>query len=163
MQIPVLGNEFKNWEYNGWMDIKGVSCELAVEFEDFTPSRKKDRMVTKMTHEAIEVERMVDQYSFALRFFCCRTESLPEVNIAFRREKDKVIYMKYELKNVLITSISYKADDGEPPEETLKLHYGEIHWKFRRRQADKSWTPWTHRAWSSAMAQEVQLNQQGRR
>jgi type VI secretion system Hcp family effector len=147
MQIPSLVDKGSDDPFKGWFDIEGASHSIALEVTDFNETRDRLRTGEKVSHEVMEVKRKMDAASPALYVLVSQAVPIPVVHLAFRREDEKEIFLKYELRNVLITELSISVDDGEVPEEELKLNYQEIIWKFRPKLPNNTYGNWIRRGW----------------
>ncbi|MDP3900470.1 MAG: type VI secretion system tube protein Hcp [bacterium] len=49
-----------------------------------------------------------------------------ELELTKRCGEDKVVYLRYELKNVMVTSYSFAGSDGSVPTEQISLNFEEI-------------------------------------
>ncbi|QGJ71664.1 Hypothetical protein PBC10988_33710 [Planctomycetales bacterium 10988] len=156
MHISDLPKEAVDPEFKNWIDIKGASSGMDVEFEDFTATRNRLRTLNKLNMEAIEVTRSVDRASLYLRLWCAMRKNIPSITLAFRRESDKELYLKYELQDVAFVGYSYSVDDGESPEETIRLNFRTIVWKFREKKDDK-WGSWMKVGFDCQHQQEMQV------
>ncbi|HEY1065384.1 MAG TPA: type VI secretion system tube protein Hcp [Pirellulales bacterium] len=151
MQIPNLPPEYTDEATKGWIDVKSCGFEQEMEIQDFADSKAKVRNAAKATLANMEVQKLLDKTSIWLMLACASGEVIPEINFSFRREDEKELYLKYELKDVLIQSLSRSLDDGEHPSETLKLNYRQIIWKFRPKKKDDTLGEWIIAGWDRQM------------
>lgn len=156
MQIAGLPDDAVDEVTKGWVNVKSVGLEMSLEIVDYKDTKTRERSINKVNLGDLEVKRQVDRSSPALYILCLRGLPLPSVTINFRREEEKDFYQKYVVKDVLIISINTSIDDGEHPDETLKMHYREITWSFRPKNKDGSYGSWVTRTWDRQNIVEVE-------
>lgn len=158
MQIVDLPAEAVDETTKGWINIKSCSLEMNIEINDFVDSKARQRTTGKLNLGELEVRKQVDRTSPVLYVYSCTGLIIPAININFRREDEKDFYLKYELKDIIIASISTSVDDGEHPDETLKLNYREITWRFRPKIKDDQWGNWVAKSWDRQQGREVEVS-----
>ncbi len=156
MQIPSLSDKGGDDPFKGWVDIEGASHGIEMSVTDFNETRDRLRTAEKVVHQVMEVRRKMDASSPALYILVSSGQTLPVIHLAFRREDEKEIYLKYELRNVLISELGISVDDGENATEELKLNYQEIVWKYRAKLPNNTYGPWIRRGWDR-LAAEIDL------
>jgi type VI secretion system Hcp family effector len=144
MQIPELPG-LPTDPYKGWIPIKSISHGIAVEISKF--DRAAPRQLGHSEHSEITVKKNLDAASLPLRVFCSEGRMIPEVAFAFSREDEKDIYLKLELKQVYVSEMEIDVDDGEDPEESIKLNYQTIDWKFRPKLKGGKLGDWMQTGW----------------
>jgi len=143
MQIPVIpaaGPDDK-----GWIPIKNLNFSMKTEIVKFDKGRP--RQLDRCQYDVATVKKPYDRASLFLAVFISQGQMLPAVNMAFSREDEKDIYLKCELKNVLISEYEFEVDDGADAEETLKLDFQSIEWKFRPKLKGGKLGEWVHAGW----------------
>jgi type VI secretion system Hcp family effector len=143
MQIPAIppaGAEDK-----GWIPVKNLSFSMKTEIIKFDKGRA--RQLDRCQYEVATVKKVYDRSSLFLAIFISQGRMLPAVNLAFSREEEKDIYLKCELKNVLISELEFEVDDGSDPEETVKFDFQSIEWKFRAKLKGGKMGEWVHAGW----------------
>ena len=144
MQVPDLPGLTPE-EAKAWIPIKSVSQSIKVETGKF--EKGKPRAVGRAEHEDLEIKKPFDRTSLALNLACCEARLIPALNLAFKREDEKEIYLKCELKDVYIADLEVSVDDGEAPEETLKVSFRSIDWKFRPKLKGDKLGDWVQAGW----------------
>ena len=155
MQIAGLPDDAVDNITKGWVNVKSASFDMSIEIADFKDTKGRTRSTGKNSMGDLEVKKQVDRSSPALYVLSQGGQVLPQVSINFRREDEKDFYQKYVLKDVILASISVSIDDGEHPDETLKLHYREITWSFRPKNKDGTYGEWVSRTWDRQSNGEV--------
>jgi type VI secretion system secreted protein Hcp len=77
----------------------------------------------------------MDKSSPKLNLACCDGRNIPEVTIELVRASDGEPYMKYKLKDVIISSYSVSGStsgDTTVPTEEVTLNYTEIEWTYSK-------------------------------
>ncbi|HEV2971895.1 MAG TPA: type VI secretion system tube protein Hcp [Pirellulales bacterium] len=146
--LPAAGAEDK-----GWIPVKNVSLGITTEVGKF--ERGKARQVNTSEHNDIEIKKPLDRASLFLDVACSDGRVLKSVGLAFSREGEKEIYLKVELKNVFVSEIGLDIADGEEPEETVKLNYESIVWKFRPKLKSGQMGNWVAAGWDRSELREI--------
>lgn len=145
MQIPdlpvIAGEEAAKW----WIPIKSISQGITMEVSKF--ERNKLRQVGRSEHNDFEVKKVIDRSTPTLNIVAAEGRLLSAVNFAFSRSDEKDIYLKIELKNVYIAEITLEVEDGDEPEETIKLNYESIDWKYRHKSKSGKLGEWIVAGW----------------
>ena len=146
--LPSAGAEDK-----GWIPVKNVSLGVTTEVGKF--ERGKARQVATSEHNDVEIKKPLDRSSLFLNLACSDGRLLKNVGLAFSREGEKEIYLKVELKNVYVSETGLDVADGEEPEETIKLNYEAIVWKFRPKLKSGQMGNWVQAGWDRGELKEI--------
>jgi type VI secretion system Hcp family effector len=144
MQVPDLPGLTPE-EAKAWIPIKSISATVKVDSGKF--EKGKPRVVGRSDHDELSVKKPLDRTSLALNMACCEARLIPAVNLAFKREDEKEIYLKCELRDVYIADMEISVDDGEAPEESLKLNFRSIEWKLRPKLKGDKLGDWVQVGW----------------
>jgi type VI secretion system secreted protein Hcp len=82
--------------------------------------------------EGVTVTKYLDSVSSDLNRACMEGRRFPQVEIIVgRNEGGKIVELiRYKMSNVTISSVSVSGGGGDKPEETLKLDYDKITWRY---------------------------------
>jgi type VI secretion system Hcp family effector len=128
LQIP----EIPAWSddpQRGWIPIKSINQNVTMEITKFEKGRP--RQPNRAELNELEFKKEFDRASMFLYAFAAEGKLISAMNFAFSREDEKEIYFKCELKNVYIAEHGIELDDGEAPQDTFKLNFESIEWKYR--------------------------------
>lgn len=128
LQIP----EIPAWAEDpqrGWFPIKSISQNVTLEITKFEKGRP--RQTNRAEVNEFEFKKTFDRSSMFLYGFAAEGKLISAMNFAFSREDEKDIYLKCELKNVFIAEHGIELDDGEDPQDSFKLNFESIEWKYR--------------------------------
>jgi len=107
----------------------------------------------KADHADFCLTKRLDSASPTLALKCCNGEAIPEVTFELcRATGEKVTFMKYVLKKVIVASVSPSgsgASQDPLPSEDVTLRYGEIYWSYVQTNADGSTGAAVEAAWST--------------
>jgi len=85
-------------------------------------------------HHDFAIVKKLDSASTALFMHCCSAKPIPEIVIELCRAMgEKTVFMKYTLKDSIVSSVSPSgATDGEDqiPLEQVSFRYAEIHLEY---------------------------------
>lgn len=141
LQIP----ELPAWSEDpqrGWIPIKSISQNVTLEVTKFEKGRA--RQTVHPESNEFEFKKVFDRASVFLYAFASEGKLLAAVNFAFSREDEKEIYLKCEMKNVFITEHGIELDDGEDPQDSFKLNFESIEWKYRPKTKGGKLGDWLH-------------------
>jgi type VI secretion system Hcp family effector len=139
LQIP----EIPAWAddpQRGWFPIKSISQNVTMEITKFEKGRL--RQLNRAEVNELEFKKVFDRASLFLYGFAAEGKMLAAVNFAFSREDEKEIYFKCELKNVYIAEHGIELDDGEDPQDSFKLNFESIDWKYRAKGKSGKLADW---------------------
>jgi len=121
-----IKGESRDDKHKDWSEIESFDWNVS------TPSAGVStggRAKVEANFSNVNVSKRVDAASSDSFYHCATGTVIPLVEIEVcEATKDKIAYLRYELKNCLITSDSVGASygDQEGPYETLSLSYEEI-------------------------------------
>ncbi|MDZ4780779.1 MAG: type VI secretion system tube protein Hcp [Planctomycetia bacterium] len=130
----------------GWIPVKSISQNVTLEITKFEKGRA--RQTNRAEVNELEFKKIFDRSSMFLYAFVSEGHLLSAVNFAFTREDEKEVYLKCELKNVYIAEHGVEVDDGSDPEESFKLNFESIDWKFRPKNKAGKLGDWLHVAFN---------------
>lgn len=121
-----IDGEAVDVQHENWVELQSFSHTFATEKSDATTGRR-----SKVRLSDITCVKYLDKSSPKLAERVLKGEVIPEVTIELTRrgaEGEQTAYLKYELKNVLVTSYQIQASgqDNEPPAEQISLNFEEI-------------------------------------
>jgi len=148
--LPMIGGEDGS---KMWIPIKSISQGITQEVSKF--EKGKPRQLGKSDHNDFEAKKVMDKSSPFLYVICSDGRLISAVNFAFSRSDEKDIYLKMELKRVYIVELTTEVDDGEEPEETLKLNYEAIEWKYRPKLKGGKLGEWIQLGWDRLEYREI--------
>ena len=88
----------------------------------------------KSDHADFSIVKMLDSASPLLAKYCCDATPIPEIVFELCRAMgDKTVFMKYTMKDAIVSSTSPTGNangDDAIPLEQVSFRYGEIHWEY---------------------------------
>jgi len=131
LKIDGVDGESKDRDHDKWIDILSIKEALSVPA---STSVDGGRTRASAVLEDIVLSKEIDRTSPTLRDKLARGEVISTVMIELTSTygEARQTYFKYELRNVLITSVSLSgtADSESVPVEELSLKYEEIKWTY---------------------------------
>lgn len=132
IKIGDIKGESTDSNHSDWIEIESFQSGLAqmgggggsgtgfqtagrVDISDLTFTKEMDKATPKL----IEA--------------CCKATPIPKVEIHFVAAADNPHqYMKYELKDAIVSSVSHSAamGGGQRPSESFSLRFSEIKWEY---------------------------------
>lgn len=129
----------------GWIAIKSIAYGITAEIGKF--EQGKPRQINRSEHNELEVKKPMDRSSLFLSQQANNQTVIKQITFAFTREDEKDVYLKCEITDCYITEISIDVDDGEDPEESVKLSYTSLTWKYRPKIKGDKLGDWEVMGW----------------
>jgi len=77
------------------------------------------------------ITKSVDKASVDFNIFCAKGTHIPKVILEICQETGQnICYLRYELENVMIQSVSTSGDSSGRPHETIAFVYDKISWAY---------------------------------
>jgi type VI secretion system secreted protein Hcp len=148
LKIEGVDGESLDADHKGWCDVlsyeNAMSREAGFGIPGDAPSRHMDFAVTKELDRATPI----------LAQLCSEGAPLSSATLEITAPSvsaGNVAYMKYELTDVVVTSVSTSgAAGGDVPQETVTLNYGKVRWTYYRRDATGGLVETVQRDWDVA-------------
>lgn len=133
LQINGIPGDSTDSEHADWIEIESFKHALA-QPKGGSWSAQGNLGAGRVDHGEFTVQKRFDSASPKLAQYCCTGQAIPQVEFELcRPEGEKTGYMKYTLKNAMISGVeaigSGKEDQPTPLEE-VRFRYGEIHWEY---------------------------------
>jgi type VI secretion system secreted protein Hcp len=131
-----IDGEAKDSNHDKWIDVLSVdwgaagdpaaqSAERPRRAANPRARRRGDVIMTDVT-----ISKGYDAASVKLMEACARGAVVPKVDVYLMRSSDGA-YLKYELKNVMVTSYSLSGSgEGGVPTESVTLNFAEVEWTY---------------------------------
>jgi len=115
----------------GWIEI--LSFHHGVS-QNIGGSRSGGGAATagRVDHQDFMITKELDTATPELHKNCCNGKHIPEVTIELcRAGEDKVLFMKYTLSDVVVSSVTPSGMAGtNMPSENVAFNYGKIQWQY---------------------------------
>jgi len=118
-----IDGEAKDSAHQTWSDLLSFSHTIHKSSEAATDAQ---RTKGETTLGDIVVTRELDKASPKLQEAALNGKIFPMIQFELASSSDRSIYLKYELKNVMITSINTSGTADERPTEEIALNFEEI-------------------------------------
>lgn len=108
------------------------------------------RTAGKPNHQDFTVTKFIDLASCKLVHYCNTGKAIADVKIfVLQNEQEKVNpIITYEMKNVVVSSISESGGGGGKPMETVTLNYSDISWVYKPQKASVDASGQDNATWS---------------
>jgi type VI secretion system secreted protein Hcp len=131
LYIAGMPGESEDAGHQNWVDVLAFSHEISAAGPGSTGS---SRGAVRPQHQDIVIVKEIDKTSPKLALACCKGTHIPTVEIEFCRIADNEVYMKYELTDVVISSVapsySHRAAGEFTHTEQVTIRYGKIKWIY---------------------------------
>ncbi|MEM7199369.1 MAG: type VI secretion system tube protein Hcp [Planctomycetota bacterium] len=148
LNIQDLPGESRDDEYAGHIEV--------LDFENRV-QQKANPSAGGMTdahcdHTPLKVKKMIDKASPQLAQWCSQGQPIGTVTLFLRRATgaEPHTYMKYELTDVVVASLSVDGvtEESKVPTETVEFRYDTIKWTYNEQGLDHSAGGNTTGGWS---------------
>jgi len=131
-KIEGIDGESTDDKHGDWIEIQGYSHGVSQPVSG--ASRTGGRTGGRAEFGEFSVQKSLDKATPDINLYCCNGKHISKVEIEFcLATKDKHTFMKYELKDVIVSSVSSggSSNSGEiRPDEQVSFAYGEIKWEY---------------------------------
>lgn len=115
-------------DHSGWIVVESLSARMDLNPMSVAAGATQPR--ADITHDDFILTKTVDKASAKLAEAVCKGKVFPkvEIHISASYGSARATYLKYELKNVRVTSysVSGAGSSGELAKETIALNFEEV-------------------------------------
>jgi type VI secretion system secreted protein Hcp len=131
-KIGDIEGESTEGGHDKWINIESINAPISRSIVDGAKDQERARGTTTLSD--IVLSRPLDKSSVKLAEACAKGIFFPEVEIHLStqvKEKEEP-YLKYKLKDVIVTSYNFSgyATGSPSPTETITLNFTEIEWTY---------------------------------
>lgn len=133
LKIETIPGESTDSKHANWIEVLSYSHGVS-QLSSGSASSGGARSSSRCDHTDFSIVKTLDKASPLLNLSCCNGEHISKVNLHLSRATgDKQVYMKYEMEDVIVSSVrpggSSKGGDSLPLEE-VSFNYGKISWTY---------------------------------
>ncbi|MEE8106479.1 MAG: type VI secretion system tube protein Hcp [Planctomycetota bacterium] len=133
LRIEGIPGESTDDQHKDWIEILNYTHNIE-QPASATKSSAGGAGAERVNHGVFKIVKELDKATPKLAEHCCTGKPLDEVVVSLNRAGgDKVEYMEYKMKQVIVTSLN---PDGDPtgqasvPIERVGFDYGSIEWTY---------------------------------
>ena len=123
LKIGDIQGESQDRDHKGWSDIESFSQGSELEGEDVF-RRRGCPLVSPL-----EISKQLDSASVPIQFAMLRGQAFDTVELEVTREggdSGPLVYLKYELLNVVVSDYSISGDSEDVPEDSFSLNFERV-------------------------------------
>lgn len=138
LQLEGLEGDSKEKGHEGWIELLSIS-ESIVSQSSVGPAGGAGG-IPKVQFGPLQLVKLLDSSSVGLRQSLAAGTKYDNayIDITSAAVEKPVVYFRYELKNVVITSISMSAAGDSVPVEDFAITFQEIKWIYTPQKGDGS-------------------------
>jgi type VI secretion system secreted protein Hcp len=133
LKIETIPGESSDSKHANWIEVLSYS-HVVSQLSSGSASSGGARSSSRCDHADFSVVKTLDKASPLLNLACCNGEHIKKVDLHLSRATgDKQVYMKYEMEDVIVSSVrpGGSSKGGEPlPLEEVSFNYGKISWTY---------------------------------
>ena len=133
LRIEGIPGESSDDAHKDWIEVLKYAHTMAQPASG-TASSSGGAGSERVNHGPFVVTKELDKASPKLAEHCCTGKPLAEVELSLNRAGgDKVEYMNYKMKHVIVTKLSPLGDSAGAsslPTEECEFNYGTIEWTY---------------------------------
>jgi type VI secretion system secreted protein Hcp len=129
MNIEPMKGESTDTAHTDWVEVESFSNGLSQPMSG--PSGTGGRAASRADFGAFVVNKSVDASTPDLNLYCAKGEHIAKLVLEVCQETgEKVCYLKYELENVMVQSVSISGGGSMRPSESVAFVYDKISWTY---------------------------------
>ena len=132
LKIEGIDGESTDDAHDKWIELE--SCSHGISQPVTGASGTGGRTGGRADFQDLVITKSVDAATPDLCIACCSGKHIPKIEVEFcLATEDKHKFLKYELENVIVSSISSSGGGGEygsKPQETVSFAFGKIKWEY---------------------------------
>jgi type VI secretion system secreted protein Hcp len=132
VKLGDIKGEATDSDHKDWIIIESMSSSMFRSIPEGAKDQQRTRGETSLSD--VSIVRQLDKSSTKLQEACANGTFFPEVEVHFCTtiKNKQEPYLKYLLKNVVVTNYSFHGNSsGNPlPSEEASLGYTEVEWTY---------------------------------
>ena len=132
MHIKVEGidGEDPDDKHDKWIEVLSFSHGVAQSVS--TTSGTGGHTAGRVDFQDFTITKKIDTSTPDLNMHCCNGKHVNKVEfeVCKRVNEEQHVYMKYEMEDVIVSSVSPGGSDGAEVLETVSFAYGKIKWQY---------------------------------
>jgi type VI secretion system secreted protein Hcp len=135
LQLKGIDGESTDKGHEKWMEIESFAWGVH-QAASSRASTAGGATSARADFGDLSIVKMMDSASPNLCLACASGQHIDEATIDLMRAagENKVKYMEFKLKDVILSSVSIGGGGNSIPVETLSLNYGEISWTYTQQK-----------------------------
>ena len=137
LKIDPIKGESTDDAHKDWIEVESFSHGVSQPVSG--PSGTGGRGAARADFDPFMVNKSVDKASVDLHLHCATGQHIRKLELEVCQETgEKVCYLKYELENVMVQSVSVSGGGSMRPQETVAFVYDKISWTYTAIKNDGS-------------------------
>jgi type VI secretion system secreted protein Hcp len=137
LQIEPIKGESTDDTHKDWIEVLSFSHGVSQPVSG--PSGTGGRAAARADFGAINVMKLVDKASVDLNLHCAKGEHIAKLVLEVCQESgSKVCVWKYEMENVMVSSVQVSGGGSDRPTESVSFVYDIISWTYNAVKNDGS-------------------------
>lgn len=137
LQIEPIKGESTDEVHKDWIEL--LSFSHGVSQPTSGPSGTGGRAASRADFQNLTVVKLVDKASVDLNLYCAQGTHIAKLVLDVCQETgEKVCYWKYELENVMVSSVQVSGGGSDRATESVSFVYDIISWTYTAVKNDGS-------------------------
>lgn len=129
LQLDGIPGEATETNHTGWINVIKIDHGIEQQASKNPPGGQRTTTANSK-HDPIQLKKRIDKATPLLHEKCCSGKTISKATIDLLKDAgdNRVVYLKYELGDVIIAGVNFSGDhaDGDEPTETVQLKYNTI-------------------------------------
>jgi type VI secretion system secreted protein Hcp len=135
LNIDPIKGESTDDKHKDWIEVLNFSHGLSLP--QSSPIDTSGRASARADFSPLTVNKLVDKASVDLHLYCAQGKQIAKLDLELCREAgEKKCYLKYEMEDVLVSSVHITGGDSERATESVTFVYGTISWTYTATNID---------------------------
>lgn len=136
LQIDGIKGESTDSTHKDWIECKSVAWEV-LQPKSATASTGGGHTAERCEHKDIVLTKLSDLSTPLLLQNCSSGKTIPKAKFEFMRadaQGERIKYFEIELENVLIGGVAPNVEVGDILEESVRLKFSKVKWKYTQQK-----------------------------
>ncbi len=130
LKIEGIDGESSDSAHKKWIEV--LSFDHGVSQPVTAASGTGGRTGGRADFQKFKIVKEVDKATPDLNLYCCNGKHIPKIEVeCCLATEDKHMFYKYEMENVIVSSVACKGDDSDgKPTESVTFAFGKMKWEY---------------------------------
>lgn len=129
IQIAPINGESADDKHKDWIEVLNFS--LGLSSTQSSPRGTVGRAAGRAEFSTLSITKFVDKASVDLHLHCAQGKHIAKLVLEVCREAgEKICYLKYEMENVMVSSVHINGGESDRATESVTFVYDTVSWTY---------------------------------